>query len=451
MKNIFIGMFISTLIILILTFGWGYEQYQERNSYSIYIENQFQRMFYDLLGEVENIQSDLAKVMITGTPSQNVMIFTDLMYKAYNAQERLTQLPIKHKDVSKTQKFLSQVGDFSMAMARKCSRGIILTQDDMEIIEKLHNYSNYLSQSLIKIQNEFSNEKGLKISELIKKSKRKFDKMNENMINTSLVNVEERMQKYPELIYDGPFSEHIWKIKAKLKGKEINKEEAEKIALNVLSSRKKYSANIIGETENTKLPAYIIELRENKKRESSITMAITKKGGKLLWLLDTLPVGDEKISNKEAIKIAKNFLDRIGFKNMEATYSEEYDGQLVINFAYKDGNVLVYSDLIKVKVSMDDGSIKGFEAEGYLINHYKRNIPKPKITEKEAKNILSINSQIKKSRLVIIPTEGSKEILCYEFLVNYKKDSFLIYINAENGEEEKILQLIIKEHGILIM
>lgn len=450
MKNIFIGMFISTLIILVLTFNWGYNQYQELKNYSIYVENQFQRMFYDLVGNVENIQSNLAKVMVTGTPKQNVMIFTDLMHECYNAQEKLTQLPINHKDVSKTQKFLSQVGDFSMAMAKKNNRGIPLTQEDIEKLEELHNYSNYLAQNLIKLQKEFSAD-GLKLGELIRKTNKKLDKTNEHMLNTSLINVEERMQEYPELIYDGPFSEHITKIKPRLSGREINSEKAKEIAKNILNDGKRYKANIVTETDNTRFPSYIIELRKNEKEESYITMAITKKGGKLLWMLDTRSVGDEKISNQEAIKIGKNFLDKIGFKNMEATYSEEYDGQLVVNFAYREGDVIVYTDLIKVKVSLEDGSIRGFEADGYLTNHYDRNILEPQITENEAKNMISIDAKVNKSRLAIIPTEGSKEVLCYEFLVNYREDTFLIYVNAENGEEEKILQLIIKEQGILMI
>ena len=76
---------------------------------------------------------------------------------------------------------------------------------------------------------------------------------------------------------------------------------------------------------------------------------------------------------KDAIKKAEDFLKRIGFNNMEATYSMEDEGQMVINFAYKQENVLIYSDLVKVKLALDDGDIIGLEAQGFLTNHYERN------------------------------------------------------------------------------
>lgn len=450
MKNIFVGMLVSTIIILALTFNWGLEQKQQLDEYSIYIENQYQKMFYDLIGGVENIQSNLAKIMVTGTPKQNVLIFSNLMYQAYDAQSNLTQLPILHNNVSKTQKFLSQVGDFSMAMARKNLRGIPLTEEDMETLRELHNYSNYLAEDLLKLQEKISKD-NIKLGGLIIETSESLKETNEHMMNTSLINVEERMQEYPELIYDGPFSEHIVNLEPKLKGDMISGDKAIEIAKSFMKDDNNYIGKIVSETENTRLPAYLIELKKTNEDESDTMIAITKKAGKPLWMLNIDSIGDSKISKEKAINIAKDFLKKNGFENMEATYFEEYDGQLVVNFAYNDNGVIVYTDLIKVKVSLEDGSIKGFEADGYLSNHHERDIPKPQITEQEAKNYINIGSEIEEVRLAIIPTEGSKEILCYEFKVNYLEDSFLIYINAINGEEEKILQLIIKENGVLMM
>lgn len=450
MKNILIGMVVSLLIILGLTFNWGYDQHNQLSSYNLYVENQFRRMFYDLVGDVENIQSNLAKVMVSATPKQNVLLFTDLMYKCYDAQEEMTQLPIKHKDVSKTQKFLSQVGDFSMAMSRKCLRGKTLTQEDIKTIEELHNYSNYLAQSLLELQNDITQNE-VKLNGLIRETSKELNKANDNMLNTSFLNVEERMQEYPELIYDGPFSEHLKNIKPKLKGAEVSRNEAQRIAKEFLKDDKKYVANIISETENTRFPAYIIQLNESNQEEGYITLAITKKAGKVIWMLNTKPVGNKKMNLKDAIQKAKEFLQKNEFNNMVPTYSEEYDGTSVINFAYKQDNVIVYTDLIKVKVSLEDGSIVGFEADGYLSNHHERNIEKPQISEEDAVNMISVDADVKKVRLAIIPTEGSNEVLCYEVIANYKEDSFLIYVNALNGEEERILQMIIKKQGILMM
>jgi len=444
-------MGISTTILLFLTFGWGMNNYRELQYYNVYVENQLQRMFYDLIADVENIQSSLSKVLVSGSPKQNVMILADLMYKSYDAQEKLTQLPINHSDISKTQKFLSQVGDLCYALVRKNLEGTPLSLEDISNLEELHNYSNYLSESLLKLHDDMKGN-GNRIRDIIKKGKGGLDKVNEHILNTSFMNVEERMQEYPELIYDGPFSEHMSDVKPKLKGKEISKDEAIRVAEGFFKDGKKYVGSLISETENTKIPAYIIDLkRDGMAEEESIVIGITKTGGFPLWMFNTTPTGVSKIQREKALQLAGEFLEKNGFKNMEATYYEEYDGQLVINFAYKEDDIIVYTDLIKVKISLEDGDIKGFEAEGYLTNHHERRIEDPLITEDEARQQISPAAEIEKARLSIIPTQWGTEVLCYEFQIKYKSDTFLVYINAKTGEEERILQMITTNDGVFTM
>ena len=43
-----------------------------------------------------------------------------------------------------------------------------------------------------------------------------------------------------------------------------------------------------------------------------------------------------------------------------------------INYAYVQNNVVIYSDLIKVKIALDNGEVLGIESTGYLNNHTTR-------------------------------------------------------------------------------
>ncbi|WP_053956096.1 germination protein YpeB [Inediibacterium massiliense] len=441
---------LALIAVFVLGTGiWGYTQYKENQSYSITLENQFQRMFQDMVVDVENIQVNLSKIMITGAAKQNVLLLSETSHLCYDAQEKLTQLPLDHKNVSKTQKFLSQVGDLSISLARKNLEGKPLNIDEKETLEELHNYSNYLSQEFISLQNNMFKQ-GLKIGELRKKANQNLKKMNSNLINTSLVNIEERMQKYPELIYDGPFSEHIKNKKLHKKGRTIGKDEAINIAKYFCKDSIKYDAKIISESNDTKIPVYVVELTPQK-GDYTITIAITKIEGKVLWMIDTREVGKIKISEKQGVTIATDYLNKIGYINMVPTYFEKYDGQLIINFAYKKDEMIAYTDLIKVKVGLDEGKVLGLETEGYLLNHHERTFSKPKITRNEAMDQISNYAQTSRPRLVIIPTEGGKEVLCYEIKATYKQDTFLVYINADTGEEQKILQVIVKKDGVLMM
>ncbi|MCG4581151.1 germination protein YpeB, partial [Clostridium cochlearium] len=88
------------------------------------------------------------------------------------------------------------------------------------------------------------------------------------------------------------------------------------------------------------------------------------------------------------------------------------------------------------------------DSAAYLMNHKKRNIQKPNITPEKARESVKIDFDIDSTRLAMIP-KGSKEILCYEFKGKYKGSDFIIYINALNGKEEDILQIIKSENGTL--
>jgi len=90
-------------------------------------------------------------------------------------------------------------------------------------------------------------------------------------------------------------------------------------------------------------------------------------------------------------------------------------GNIVVNYAYSQDDVTIYSDLIKVKIALDNGEILGFESAGYLNCHEKRNIPKNIITEAKAKEDLNPRLEIKSGNLAIIPTEYNTEKLCWEF------------------------------------
>ena len=61
------------------------------------------------------------------------------------------------------------------------------------------------------------------------------------------------------------------------------------------------------------------------------------------------------------------------------------------------------------------------------------------------------NLDLQSEGLAIIPTEWESEILCYEFKGKIDNTEFLVYINAETGEEEDILLIVNTPNGILTM
>jgi spore germination protein len=53
--------------------------------------------------------------------------------------------------------------------------------------------------------------------------------------------------------------------------------------------------------------------------------------------------------------------------------------------------------------------------------------------------------------MAVIPTEGKKERLCYEFKGKFGENKYIVYIDANSGEEADILQVIDTDNGSLTM
>ena len=89
------------------------------------------------------------------------------------------------------------------------------------------------------------------------------------------------------------------------------------------------------------------------------------------------------------------------------------------------------------------------EALGYLNAHTTRDFSKNIITEEEAKSKLSDNITINNTKMAVIPLDDKTEKYCYEFQGTVENKQFLVYINAETGDEEEILILLETPGGTL--
>ena len=205
----------------------------------------------------------------------------------------------------------------------------------------------------------------------------------------------------------------------------------------------------MGFSENATIPVYDFSIKTNE--ENNINIAISQKGGHIVYLNSNRDVNTEIISQEEANEYGKKYLEERGFPNMKETYYLKQEGIVTINYAYTQDDVIIYSDLIKVKVALDNGEVLGIETSGYLNNHKQRDVSKVSITAEEAKQTLNKDLEIMSEGLAVIPTEWESELLCYEFKGKVDDTEFLVYINAENGREEDILVITNTPNGTLTM
>src|SRR5690625_6304408 len=115
--------------------------------------------------------------------------------------------------------------------------------------------------------------------------------------------------------------------------------------------------------------------------------------------------------------------------------SNEYDNIGIYSFLHNEDGTRVYSDAIEVKVALDNGDILGFTARNYFMNHKDRDLPKPKITDKEAKEKVNEQVEIKEEHLAVIDNELGDEVITYKYLGVLGDQNYSIIIYANVGHE----------------
>ena len=426
--------------------------YKKQTEYRQASENSYNQAFYELVDYVQNVENYLGKSLISTTPEHGAETLTNVWKEANLAQTYLSQLPISSNELENTSKFLNQVSDYSYSLSRKNINNESLTQEDLDNLKELHDYSISLENVLNQLSNDI-NDGRIKWGELTKKGSSVFAREVSNISKDSFKNIEQEFHEYAGLIYDGAFSEHITKSeKVGLTGEDIDEEKAKNIATEFIGNDRIKEINSNGLAENADIPTFDFTIKLNDEENASdINIAITKKGGHILYTNFNRDVGAETIDAKTAKDIGIKFLESKGYNDMKATYYIKEEGVMTINYAYSQNDVIMYPDLIKLKVALDNGEILGTETEGYLNSHTERKLKDPKISKEETKKKLNKDLRIKAEGLAVIPTEYKTEILCWEFKGAVGGTEFLVYINAENGKEEDILTIVNTPNGTLTM
>ncbi len=431
-------------LVLLIVLGWMFFNYSNRLARAEnQLEAQYQMAFFSLLKHSENLDMLLAKSIASSSPRQNIINLTTVWHEAENARMALDRLPVGLK-LQTSQKYLAQIGDFAFYLAKKNASNQAINDAEWNKLKELRDQTRKLNIKLHDLIPEVKTGK-IKWGSLDSESSKDKAKPPERSLGGELGKIDERLKdEAPTLTYDGPFSDHVESIKPKgLTGPWISESKARGIARGFIDVSDKANYSIKKEDEPKGLiPAYSYTLRSQSKKEE-VVIDVSKKGGHVVWYLNPRDVKEAGVSIADAISKAEGFLRDRGFNNMIATGSLREDNVLTVTFVPLINGVVIYPDFIKVSVALDNEQIVGYNAQGYLIYHHKRDLPQPKLTKAKVKELIKPDLDIKRIRLALIPTPSRKELLCYEVRATLEEDEeFYIYINAANGHEERILKII---------
>lgn len=391
-----------------------------------------------LCESLDAISVNLKKGSYSGDGKALSKIGNELCRQAATAKENLNLLAPENELADEVYKFLSQVGNYTLAVA---SGKESISKQEAEKLKELYAYAQALSDGMNEICFDYYNGDVTFDEAMGNLDIRSSDDVSGFYMRVS--DTAQALGDYPTLTYDGPFADNIQVTKSVfLEGEgEITAEEAAEKAAEILGVQ----TSLLKREENVNSQ---MELYSFSKGKTDIT--ITKKGGYLCSLISDSYAYEETISAKEAVKRGEEYLQKLGFSGMESSYYSVYDGICTVNYAWKNDDVIYYSDLVKVSISLDSGALVGFDAKPYLLHHRTRSFENPTVTENEAAKKLSPVLTITEHEMAAIPLDTGKEALCHEFhCKDAEGQEVLVYIDALTGEQRDLLILLYSDGGVL--
>lgn len=436
MFRIITGIVITILSVVVIGTGyWGYQENQEKNSILIKAENQYQRAFHDLNFHINALNEEIGKTLAVNSRKQLTPCLANVWRLAYAAQADVGQLPLVLLPFNKTEEFLANIADYSYRISIRDLNKEPLSAGEYKQLQALYKNSQEIKQELSNVQDKvISNNLRWMDVELALSSE---DKQTDNTIIDGFKTINKKVEEFSELEWE-PGVNNLTKSSTSkpqgLAGQPITADEAKKQAQSFLGLDSSAEIKVFQDGKGQEFKTFSLTVEQDHK----IYLDITKAGGHVVWMMINRDIPEKKLSFSQATTKAEEFLKEHKMTAMVPFEYRDFDNSVIISFAYQQDNVLVYSDLVTVKVALDNGQIIGLQSADYVFNHQKRQIPAPEISKEQALSNVNPNLEVKSIRLALIKNFAKEEVLAYEITGNLGESYYRIYLNADNGDEEEI-------------
>ncbi|WP_077308944.1 germination protein YpeB [Terribacillus halophilus] len=416
---------------------WGVNERREKNDIQMQAENNYQRSFHELTYRMDTLHDKIGGTLAMNSRDSLSPQLAEIWRLSSEAHTDVGQLPLALLPFEKTEKFLTNIGDFTYKTAVRDLDKEPLSEEEMQRLEKLHDQAGQIKNELRNVQNTVLGN-NLHWTDVELALSDDENDHSDNTIISSFQSVEDTTGGFSEEknFNNGalPSSNEEHKFEG-VTGERINQKQAKKIAANA------FNLNTITGIEGGKsgkgsdVPLY--SLSYQKDGESGYA-DVSQKGGHILTLMMQREREEPKLGLHDAQQKAEEFLKKQKLSNMEMVQSSQYDSVGIFFFVPVQDDVRIYADIVQVKVALDNGDILGLNSRDYFMNHHERQLEKPKLTEKEATENLNQNVTVQETHLALIENDTHEETLVYEIMGTRNNDTYRIYVNANTGKEEEI-------------
>ncbi|WP_068775374.1 germination protein YpeB [Paenibacillus sp. FJAT-26967] len=434
-------LFPLSTLALVGTAVWGYNQQQQKNEVMVRGENQYQRAFHDLSFHVEKLHTELGNTLALNSTSSDSYRkgLVNVWRLTSEAQSEVNQLPLALLPFNKTEEFLSKVAKFSYQTSVRDLTQKPLTDGEVKTLSTLYQHSKDITKDLRGVQDKViaNNLRWMDVQTALGHN----TEPNDNTIIDGFKTVDKKVGEYNDL-KEGPFTMSTQaKYSAKmLDGNDISEQEVRQKAAAFLGVNNPAVFQVVKNGNGgSEYESYTCTLPGGK-NGTDLSMDFTKKGGQLIYYLNPRDVKSAKLNVEQSRAAAEQFLERHGYKNMTAVSFDRHQNICNMTFARQDQDTVVYPEKLVVNVALDDGQIIGLQGTDYVFANRKHPLlgQEPKISVEEARKHLSPKLKVTRQTKALIMNDMNEEVLCHEFIGTMNGQIYRIYVNGDNGVEEKV-------------
>lgn len=434
-KSVVIGLSVAVAVLGLSTIGLGIAygcMASTTNDYAIQLENVYQKNLYDLVESVNNTETKLSKILASNSSTYQKKLLAEIAQNSELAENSIASLPISQNSLADSVKFINQMGGYTQTLADQISQGKNLSSQDLSTLSKLQ-------QSV--------NDMKAQINKFVKKAQQNYSILDQsfnldgdfNNFTIEISKIKGEGVDYPVMIYDGPFADSTLDKTVKgLKGDTLTEQECQKEVEKCFKNCAEISYS--GEI-NSRFETYTYHVTNSDSQV--LFVQVSKVGGHVITVSGQGSTSGEKnITGEDAKNIALDFAKQNGVENPQIVWIESVNNHIYLNIAPTENDIILYPDLVKVKVDMASGTVIGYDATNYFINHIPRALKKTGHNANEFKSNLPKDMTVKNQRLVLAPLDYNREVICFEYECEKEGATYYFYLNAENGEEENVLKVI---------
>jgi germination protein YpeB len=429
-RPIKLELLIGTVIALVLVAGLAVTlafAADMKEKYNTHLDNLYKKSFIEAMDSIDDIEIKLSKVSISEGSQTQKTLLSEIWMNAEIAKNNLAQLSGKDSNMEKIIQFLNQMGDYCHCLSKKLPDDP-LTDEEKDKLESLYKVVQSLKASFKEVDEGLRGDATFvgRLDEGIQMLGDCYEHFN----NDSNID-------YPEMIYDGPFSDATAIREAKYLNSlpKVTQEAAEARAREIFKDAKEIA--FVEKTMGS-IPSFVFSVATE---EGEGLAQISEQGGKLVLYTSSHDKGGAEIDIEEATEKAEEVLVTMGYENLKLVWVTPGEGAVYLNYIFFHDDILYYPDFVKLKVG-DDGCVLAFDATGYAYNHIDRSLDPPSATPEQAAEKVSKKLTIVETRTVVIPTKWNTEIFAYEFFCEREDEEFYVYIDANTLEEVEIMKVV---------